>query len=1510
MKRLYLILFLVLLASPAAADPISAIVAAVSSFFAGGSVLATLASALLRSLVKAGISLLVAKLRKRKQKTPGIQSTHTTSGGTEPQATVLGRFATRGHLVYQCSYHENNAWLAHVVELGDLPGATLHNLILDGVYADLGPVDSLGLRPILPKTEEGIPYGYIAFFDGTQTTAHNHLVSWRGGAADRPWTADHILTGTCYAVLYFYRRDHLYPSGVPRYAFELDGPPLYDIRKDSTMGGNGSHRFNDPASWDQTTNPLVIAYNVLRGIALPGGDIWGGGFPAEDLPYSEWAEAMDACDQLVAGTGRTQFEAGFEVKFEEAPADFLEELFSAANAQIVETGGYWYPIVGSATVASATISDDDVLISQAWQHDPFPGLENTFNAVTTTYTSPASLWEASTLETIVKDEWVAEDGRQKLFELNLPMVYSAEQARQLTDALLRENRRFRTHRLPLSGEYARLRPLQNVHLSLQDYGYDAKTFRITEAAYDLQTLNVSLSLRETDPADFDPDPGLELPETPHPTGPIPVTDAGVIGLAVAGETIAAADGKAHAPAIRIVWDGKLSDTCTGLTFQIRVQGRPEAEADTVSTTNVAGGNYRHHPVQPNADYEVRGKAIAPTRQTEWSGWLPVTTPNVRIDLDDLADEVTQAIDTAQAAADLAAQDATQALLDAATVQDNLTNAVASLSVDYTAVQIAAQAAEDAQLAAETAENSAAEHRGVVVSTAIDLLPSDFRDDDRYWAHAISGDPATKGGVTSSIGFRDVAGQGRVAWVTADLASNAHLAPKGYISPVQGRRYRMTIVARHLGPLGAGPHFSSQWRKFNENYGFEGSFGQQNISFATQDTWETFASDYTMSGDDAAYLFAFPYFIAAYQNPSAEIEIARVLIEDVTESAGAAGAASAAANSASVAGASETEAGQSAAAAQTAKTAAETARAGAEVAQTTAATSASDAENAAASAATSANIAARIGPRGACVIDDPLFDSYQQGGWNAWQTAPVALPNEVYPTGNTLHFDIGAVNAGTYIANSSTWSGAQNADAYVVEVEFTLLSGAVTGAGVLLDWDVPGDRRRQIPLSDMLRDPVTIGQVTVAQAVFTRPDMGGATFVDHDLYLMANFSSFGLTAKNIKFHRMSVRVATNEELGQGQVASQISAAVTDEAIARASAVDALTSVLTSQQSQIDGISSSVTQQGTTLATLDGKVQAMTGLTATTVDVNGETRISGIQATSYANPDGSGGSLLKLIGDDVVAEGTLSANKLVVGLGKNLLGNTDFADGLQGWDNKGGLGSSREDASIGIRAAGSSWAGKYYPTLVVHQASAGTDGYLDITYRPPMVNGVAPAYGVSISDNTGWVEASVYASAHRCIVELRMEFRNHNGDVLSYTPLLASTTAMSDAGNPDKWPRLWGKAAVPTGAAYVTVHIRKKATNAGSNDSWMFLHKPQLAETTGSAIQPAPYSPQGSTLINGNRLATGAVTAEKIDVNELSAITANIGHFKSAASGERVEIEDDRIRVFDSSDVARVVIGRLT
>ena len=64
------------------------------------------------------------------------------------------------------------------------------------------------------------------------------------------------------------------------------------------------------------------------------------------------------------------------------------------------------------------------------------------------------------------------------------------------------------------------------------------------------------------------------------------------------------------------------------------------------------------------------------------------------------------------------------------------------------------------------------------------------------------------------------------------------------------------------------------------------------------------------------------------------------------------------------------------------------------------------------------------------------------------------------------------------------------------------------------------------------------------------------------------------------------------------------------------------------------------------------------------------------------------------------------------------------------------------------------------------------------------------------------------------------------------------------------------------------------------------------------------------IISSKLAAGSVTADKISVNELSAVASTIGTLQSAASGERVVIEDDRIQVFDDNEVSRVTIGRLS
>jgi hypothetical protein len=61
---------------------------------------------------------------------------------------------------------------------------------------------------------------------------------------------------------------------------------------------------------------------------------------------------------------------------------------------------------------------------------------------------------------------------------------------------------------------------------------------------------------------------------------------------------------------------------------------------------------------------------------------------------------------------------------------------------------------------------------------------------------------------------------------------------------------------------------------------------------------------------------------------------------------------------------------------------------------------------------------------------------------------------------------------------------------------------------------------------------------------------------------------------------------------------------------------------------------------------------------------------------------------------------------------------------------------------------------------------------------------------------------------------------------------------------------------------------------------------------------------------NILLDGSVKAEKISVTSLSAISATLGTFKSAATGERIEITDDVIKVYDASNTVRVKIGDLS
>ena len=83
-------------------------------------------------------------------------------------------------------------------------------------------------------------------------------------------------------------------------------------------------------------------------------------------------------------------------------------------------------------------------------------------------------------------------------------------------------------------------------------------------------------------------------------------------------------------------------------------------------------------------------------------------------------------------------------------------------------------------------------------------------------------------------------------------------------------------------------------------------------------------------------------------------------------------------------------------------------------------------------------------------------------------------------------------------------------------------------------------------------------------------------------------------------------------------------------------------------------------------------------------------------------------------------------------------------------------------------------------------------------------------------------------------------------------------------------------------------------------------------TGVKIDGRLLHITGNTIIDGNVIANhmlqaGAITADKLAVDSLSAISAKIGKLRTKDTGARTEISDNLIEVFDEGEKTRVRIG---
>jgi len=287
-----------LLASPAAADPVSIVTGLVGlgSWLFGGTVLA--------NIVLGGL-LVAAKyaLTSIFQQTPksSASATETKYGENLVREVGLGVFGTMGHHIYRNAFDKGNHIVQDVFKLSDFRCLELLRVQMDGEWKSLSPDQQGDEGRIYGQRILGVKDGgqcFVRFYQGTfDQTADPALIAYANPVGR--WTSAHRGAGLCYAIVTTITDvDNL--TSVPSLMFEVRGAPLYDPRKDSSVGGFGSHRWNDQSTWEFSNNNAVMMYNLERGLYVGTEKIVGRGVAASRLPLSEWFTAMNICDEVMS----------------------------------------------------------------------------------------------------------------------------------------------------------------------------------------------------------------------------------------------------------------------------------------------------------------------------------------------------------------------------------------------------------------------------------------------------------------------------------------------------------------------------------------------------------------------------------------------------------------------------------------------------------------------------------------------------------------------------------------------------------------------------------------------------------------------------------------------------------------------------------------------------------------------------------------------------------------------------------------------------------------------------------------------------------------------------------------------------------------------------------------------------------------------------------------------------------------------------------------------------------
>jgi len=571
------------------------IVGAVVGFAIGGPLGASIGAALFSA---AAAALLKPGIPRRAAMAQQVQL------GEQPRQAILGRAAVGGTLVDAFNYggKDGTDWEVLVLALADHRCDALEGFFVDDTYHAF--------------TGDGMVPGF----------SNQLQVFWRSGTWDQTvpsilttngpgWTANDRGRGVAYVVVAYKADDQksktpVWPGGRPRFRWVVRGLRCYDPRLDSSVGGAGPHRRDDPATWQWTSNPIVIRYNWMRGIYAgdrvtePDKLIIGRGLSAIEAPPLNVFARANLCDELVDGQPR--YRIGGVVAATEPFID-VELDFAAATAGVIsQPEGAVEIDPGEAKAPVAHFTDADLLVGSkvVWNERMLgDGDPEWVNTVVARYVEPAQRWNQHSAPVRREVADVMDDGRPREAQLSLDLVTDGAQAQRVAEIFRRFGRLWGRAQVTLGPRFSWIEEGDWITWQSDRYfGGATLTFRVESWASD-EAWHHTLTLRQISASVYSYGAplydGAVAAGQPAP-GPVGAPDAGDWSFAAA----LASNSGVDVPVLR--FDGGVSNPAVSqVIFELVQQVAAPNAATEWTSAGVAASDV------------ARFDALAPTGGTFW-----------------------------------------------------------------------------------------------------------------------------------------------------------------------------------------------------------------------------------------------------------------------------------------------------------------------------------------------------------------------------------------------------------------------------------------------------------------------------------------------------------------------------------------------------------------------------------------------------------------------------------------------------------------------------------------------------------------------------------------------------------------------------------------------------------------------------------------------------------------------------------------------------------------------------